>query len=271
MIPVSVILSKKCRVSGLVWLWLVLSLSFGAQSLAAEVQVIRLQHRPASEVLPLVEPLLEKGESVVGKESVLIVKAAPERISQLEDIVKVFDTPRIMLKVGVRQENGQVVDGSGVGFSSSGGERTDVQASRHLGNMRHSTENFVRVLDGEGAFISVGKEVPFTKELSVVAGRYNAVARSVEYKSVTTGFWVRPQVVGEKVYLDIAPQLMALGPKGEETIEFQKLHTQIVLDPGQWVDLAGQMNQADEVSAAIFRLNANAAENQGTIWVRVDR
>ena len=124
--------------------------------------------------------------------------------------------------------------------------------------MTQSTAHYIRVLEGEGAFIAVGQEVPFTRDLAVVAGKYNAYARSVEYKTVTTGFWVRPQMAGDKVLLDIAPQLMSVGGQREERIDFQKLHSRVLVEPGQWVDLAGQMQNSDELSAAIFRLNADS-------------
>ncbi|BCA79709.1 hypothetical protein [Desulfuromonas sp. AOP6] len=256
------------------WFWLIVLVCSlvgpPVEARSEAFRVIQLQHRFAGDILPLITPLLREGENVTGNDSVLILHASPDRLSDLTDLVTTLDTPRKTLKISVRQERAGGDGATRTGLVLSGPEQIYAGGTRTLGNRQQATESFLRVLEGEAALLVIGREVPFTTEIAVVAGKHRAFSRTVEYKSVTTGFWVRPKILGQKIFLEVVPHMMALGPQGEETLEFQELSTTVALSPGQWVDLGQQLQQADEVSSSIVRLHTHNSQGEGRIWIRVD-
>lgn len=233
-------------------------------------RVIQLQHRFAADILPLVAPLLNEGEKATGSDSVLILRASTGRLAELTDLITTLDRPRKTLKISLRQERARATGDLRVGLYRGGSDPLQPEGQRTLGNRQQTTESFLRVLEGETGLLILGREVPFTTAMAVIAGRHRGFSRTVEYKTVTTGFWVRPQVLGHKIFLEVAPHMMAQGPQGEETLELQELKTTVELPPGQWVDLGQQLQQADEVSSSIVRLQTGHTQGEGRVWIRVD-
>ncbi|MDW7646356.1 MAG: hypothetical protein SCI25_15105 [Desulfuromonadales bacterium] len=233
-------------------------------------RVIQLQHRFAADILPLVAPLLEEGEKATGSDSVLVLRASTGRLAELTDLITALDRPRKTLKISLRQTRAGQTGDLSAGFYRVGPDQFQAEGQRTLGNRQQTTESFLRVLEGETGLLILGREVPFTTAMTVFSGRHRGFSRTVEYKSVTTGFWVRPQVLGNKISLEVAPHMMAQGQQGEETLEFQQLKTTLELSPGQWVDLGQQLQQADEVSLSIVRLQTGLTQGEGRVWIRVD-
>jgi len=256
------------------WVWPIILvcilIGHATETRGEAFRVVQLQHRFAGDILPLLTPLLNEGERVTGNDSVLILQASPKRLSDLTDLVTALDTPKKTLKISVRQERAGGDSAIRTGLYQAGSDEVRAEGTRTLGNRQQTTESFLRVLEGEAALLVIGREVPFTTQMAAVAGRHRGFSRTIEYKSVTTGFWVRPKILGQRIFLEVSPHMMAQGPQGEETLEFQELNTTVELPPGQWVDLGQQLQQADEISSSIMRLQTHNSQGEGRVWIRVD-
>ncbi len=65
-----------------------LPLFFSICSYANEtvMEIIPLKYRPASELQPLISPLLESSEQIIANNSNLIIKATPTRLKELKSL-----------------------------------------------------------------------------------------------------------------------------------------------------------------------------------------
>ncbi len=264
--------------------------------MAAEIRVIPLQHRPAAELVPVVRGMIDQAGTVAAYENKLIVRADEETLAAVADLVKRLDTERQTLGIRVRQTlseghalreahaRGSLEAGDvGIGIVGTsprrggvmvGGAHPDdprVQYSRRIGNMQRSSEQFVQVLDGEEAFISVGQEVPFERELSVVAGYYFGISRALDFREVTTGFLVRPRLQGDHAALEITPHMAFLDGEAEDALTFQSLVTTVRIPVGVWYNLSGNLERHDEVSQAILSIGTGEGSRDSDVWILVEK
>lgn len=67
------------------------------------VEVISIYNRPASEIQPLLLPLLENTDQIVANGDSLIVKTSPERLQTITNLIRKLDNPLNNLLVTVIQ------------------------------------------------------------------------------------------------------------------------------------------------------------------------
>ena len=257
-------------------LTIILMLGFVVQG-AAEVRVLELKHRPAADLAATLEPLLGGESRLAVSGQRLILSGSSRELNELEKLVRQLDSPRQTLRLTVRQTADEVSAGSrvtmgtGIQWGESVGGQVTARGGRSLGTRAQAGEQFLMVLDGEEGFILVGQEVPFTSELAVVVGRHPVVGQRTELRKVSTGFRVRPTLVGESVWLEVAPQMMALeGGQGDAEMTFSTLVSSVQVPLGQWFSLGGHQEARDDVSRAILSRTAGVGNERREIFIRVD-
>ena len=65
------------------------NISFAAETI---IEVIPVYNRPASEIQPLINPMLENTDSVIADGSNLIVKTTPDRLNEIKKLINNLDT-----------------------------------------------------------------------------------------------------------------------------------------------------------------------------------
>ncbi len=275
---------------------LLLLLLMAQTALAGEFKVIPLQHRSAEELVKVVRPLLGKGGQATIYENKLIIKTDAASFASIEDLVRQLDIKRQTLRISVRQDrskgyvrregqasgaigNGRIRVGGGKTLSSRpgvvlGGDQPGdprVRYSRRLGNMQQSSEQFIQVLDGQQGLITVGQQVPFSRQLAVVTGRYSGVSRTLDFREVSTGFLVRPHLRGDSVTIEITPHMASLPGGAEQTLEFQALTTTVNIPFGVWYNLGGHLQDSDEISRAILAIGTGRGSQSAAVWVKVEK
>lgn len=234
----------------------------------SELKIITLQHRFADDLLPTITPMVGEDGTATGLRNQLIVRASPERIREIEIIVKQLDTARENRRITVNRNANQNsqnsrIDANGkvqIGEVTIGNNR---HAKPNRGNIyieettrttQQSSSQFLNVLDGERAFIRVGQYVPFTQEWIVLTSRFTQVEQFTDWQEISTGFAVRPRSFGNQVELEITPRIARLNTQG--TIDFEELTTTLRVQLGEWVDIGSTMQNHDEVSRKILELAA---------------
>jgi hypothetical protein len=262
-----------------------------AQAVEAELHVIPLKHRLAEEIVPALQPLLAPGESVSGMESQLIVRSGPQTFTQIKRLLAEIDTPRRNLRISVRQTaaSGPV---QGEGFTgnaprgdiriitTNGDRNTDgatlgspaadanlqLHSERHVTTKRDSSTQTLTVLDGGRAFLRVGETIPQVQPFLALAGKRLGVAAAIQYIDVTTGFEVEPRIRGEQIQLVVTPRLAFRSNQGAQTVDFQELRTEVLVKPGEWLDLGGAVQSTSAVHRQIL-----STGSEGTRFlIRVD-
>lgn len=244
----------------------------------ADVKVIELSHRPANELAAAIEPLLGRDSSVSAYSGKLILKGSAKELADIEKLVRQLDLRRSTLRLDLRQSATKLSSGQQAalgGRVQTGPESAAVLSGRFertLGTGSQNSDQFLLVLDGEEGYITVGREVPYTSELAVLAGQYLAVAQRTEFRQVSTGFRVRPQLLAEAVQLEVTPHMASLDQQAEGgELTFSTLTSKVVIPLGQWFNLGGHLESRDQVSAAILSRSLGAGQFQKQIYIKVDR
>ena len=233
-----------------------------------KIEVIPLKHRSASQIIPVLKPLVARGGTVTGMNDQLIVRTTPENLAALKQVLRRIDRPARRLRIIVRQDVAGTRSGSGSGQSvSDQGVRYDTLST--LSEGAQSNLHVVQTVDGKPAFISVGQAVPLPDQTVVVTTAGAAVQNSIHYRDVTSGFYVIPHVSGDDVTLQVAPQLESASHSGG-AIDIQHVQSTVSGRLGQWIELGGVQHDLAEGSRnEVVSTRRHDAQSR-TIWVKVE-
>ncbi len=247
-----------------------------------EFKIISLQHLFASDLLPIIEPMVGADGAANGMNNQLIVRASPERMREIEAVVAKLDVAKVNRKITVKSSNNvqsqqERVEATGavkVGKVTVANDRRvkpnsgRVEAESNTTNSNQTSNQFISVLDGERAFIRVGQIVPFTQEWVTITRRYVQIERTTDWQEISTGFAVRPRTVGNQVELEITPRIAKLNSQG--FIDFEDLKTVVNVKLGDWVDIGGAMQQNDDVSRKILGVQNVSSQQKSSLTIKVD-
>jgi type II secretory pathway component GspD/PulD (secretin) len=251
---------------------------------ATEFKIIDLQHRFAEDILPIIQPLVGNDGAATGMQNHLIIRASPEKMIEIEQVISTLDVARQNLKITVSHQNNlQTTDDSvavngrkrignvTIGtrkYPSNMPEGVQFDIENKQSNIRSNGNQFINVMDGESAYIKVGQSVPYTQEWVTLTRRYISVQKTTEFIDISTGFSVRPRTIGNQIELEITPRIAQLNQN--KYIDFEELSTIIRVDHGEWLDLGSTMQQKDEVSRAILNQNNNKQSQSNALSIRVE-
>ncbi len=255
---------------------LLLSLLLPANPCPAEIAIMRIHFRDASELLPLVEVLLSpEGKAFIDtRTNAIVVRDRSESIHQIRTFLAESDKPMEQVRIRFRflQEqlsserdismSGKV---SGKWGSVTTGKRKREGVSVHVGdkevNQRREGEAFITVVSGSPAYIGVGKAVPYTERWASLSRRYARLVETVSLQTMETGFEVKPVVAGDLVDLDIVPRISYEERGKRGIIHFTKASTRLTVVRGQWITIGGTSEQNNE---AIREILASATSNKSS-------
>jgi type II secretory pathway component GspD/PulD (secretin) len=255
-------------------LLLAISLAWGEES---AIQVVPLQHRTVEEVLPVLRPLLDKDGALSGMNGQLIIRTTPANMQQLKAVLSSIDRAPRRLVITVSQGEQSDDGNSGASVSGTvgagGGLRARVYSSSSA-SQRVSVQQ-VQVLEGRPALISIGQSLPLTERRVVRDGMTTRIEESTVQRDVSTGFYVLPRLVGDRVTLEISPQResvsRSLGRGGEEVrIDAQRLQTSVSGRLGEWMEIgAAVREQSGQESGVVYRSSGQGGQ-QGRVRVKVE-
>ena len=291
---------------------LVASLVSNLATAETEFKIISLRHRTANDVMPALEPFMHPDELLTGSDYNLFIRANPDTFAMIERILPTLDVARQNLRITI--SNSDVSNGTQSDFGLSGRQRvgdvtinlppqtntvtqsngqtitrqsSGIRVGKEYGlgvdaNQRNTqqtqhSQQFVNVQDGGQSFIKVGQIVPFTQRWITITQRYVIRQNVTDFREITTGFAVRPRIVGEnttnggignQVEVEITPRIMKLNQSG--TIDFQELTTVVRVNRGEWLDLGGLMQTRDDVSREILSQSQSNSNQSVKVMIKVD-
>lgn len=275
---------------------LLLTISSSIYAGMPEVHVIPLKHRLAEEVVPALRPLLAPGESLNSMDNRLILRTTPATLALIEKTLYEIDTVRRNLRISVRhagqdentQHNrgisGHVQKGStrivvsddqpnrsGISINGTGSNSAlQVRTESHSTRSQTSSAQNITVMDGGRAFLRVGESIPNIQQFLAWVGNRPALITGVQYRDVTTGFEVEPRILGERIALKVSPRLSFRADHGVQTVNFEELHTQLTVQPGEWVDLGTIVGNAHELNRRILSSPQRRSSDTSSFLIRVD-
>lgn len=271
------------RLYGLTQFLFVISLSLNAWAVT-DFKIITLQHRFVEDILPIIQPLAGDDGAITGMQNHLIIRASPEKMAEIEQIISTLDVARSNLKITVSRQNNLETSRNGVDVNgrkrignvaidtsryprrASDGVQIGIENNRSVSH-NHSNQ-FINVIDGGFAYIQVGQSIPFTQEWVTLTSRYASILRTTDFVEISTGFAVHPRTIGSQIELEITPRIAQFNQQGH--IDFDELRTVVRINKGEWFDFGATMQQKDEVSRAILSTRNSKQTQDNALSIRID-
>ena len=257
-----------------------------------QIEVIDLINRPASDVVPLVEPFVDKAGAIKGTDFKIILKSTPKNLREVKKLISEIDVALRKLVISVSTDRAGVIAEQEAQISGElGNEKVVVTSDRPVKDTskiiidegqqatvttrvystqtrrREPAVQKIQVQEGQWAMIRSGQSIPVAQRITNADG---TVTESISYKSVTSGFMVRPQLSGETVTLDIKPERASLSESGGGQIDTTQLHTSVNVKLGHWLELGATMASLQQNGSGILYQTQGQEQLNSGIFVKVD-
>ncbi len=264
----------------------------------AELEVIALKHRSAEELLPVIRPLLDKGDVASGMNYQLILRTSTYNLAQIKKLLESLDIALRNLQItvmqnvdsetvarlteisgsaGLSREARITVSGGGnnSGLNVDAGQGRDrlkahVISTRSLEDDRKTQK--LQVLEGSRALVHSGQSVAVPQRQVIQNQWGTRVIDSTRYQEVGSGFYVLPRVNGDRVTLEISAQNDSLAPGGgdQPTMRVQQTSSVISGRLGEWLEVGGLGQQKSSNDAAISTRSASQSREQRSVLIKVE-
>ena len=259
-----------------------------------KIEIIPLKNQLVGDVIPIIQPLVVEGGTVTGMNNQLIVKTTPSNLKQIKEVLSQIDNAPRRLMISVKQDvdgNFNVKEGGLSGRYKSGdvtikspdtsNAGTIIQGSDGDSFVRYRTletrsrsedRNVFRIqtLEGNPAYINTGQSVPIPTQTTVITGGGVVQNNGVEYRDVTSGFYVLPRIQGDIVTLLVAPELSRVSPNQAAIFDVQKVETTASGRLGEWIQLGGATQHYNDDSSANTISTKRRGQEQRNVLIKVE-
>jgi len=256
------------------WLLTVIVACWASLVAAQGLEVIELRSKTVAEVLPSLLPLVEAGGTLTGLNNQLFLRTSPDNRADIKRALAAIDKPARRLIIHVSQDRQQADSGRGAALGGElvlGGSRpsqvaAQVWDSRHA--RRDGSSQRVQTIEGERAFIQVGRSLPLPMRQIVRGPVGTVVNEGVVYRDVGSGFYASPRLSGRQVTLEITQQAEQMNdPRGG--IASQRLATTVRGQLGEWIELGGSGREGSEQHGG-FSVGTRDGHDRRTLWLMVE-
>ncbi len=269
---------------------------------ATQTAIITLNNRTPQDVISTLEPFLEKGGQIKAFENQLIIQSSASNIAALKDIIAKIDVAAAKLLITV--SNGHDKPSEITSITPNGdvtfGDEPDGPHTVTITTTRESDTQVssIPVDSGNVAFIKTGVTIPLIQDQYAGAANYRSdgqigglgangafsgenhargdareAENSYEYKNLSNGFYVKPQVVGKDVKLELSTMndqpTGTIGDTTQAAYTTFKAQTVITVPMSKWTYLGG--NEAQDRSNSTTTYHTSSRDtSQKSLWLRVD-
>ena len=206
-------------------------------------KLIKLNNGTCEELEPVARMYLSKDGKIVAipRLNALMVKDYVENIKKIEAILKSADIPSPMVRVTVNfmGRSQQTTTGIYAGAVPYGkywvvGVKPNFTSS----NQNVSSSVNMAIQSGSSGFFRVGENVPYKSWFYSYCTRHGYIkSEGIQFVSVSTGFFVSPQVRGDRIFVSIAPGISYFDGNKPGRIKFVEAASEVEVKDGQTVVL----------------------------------
>ncbi|MBI1194551.1 MAG: hypothetical protein GC138_01710 [Gammaproteobacteria bacterium] len=229
------------------------------------LDVIRLHHRSAAEVEPLIRDFVDKDGTLKAADFQLIVRTSVGNLKELRDLIAILDTPQRRLLVKVKQLSGDGAQQS---------DREDTRSIWRTGDGDDDRVQQIRVLEDQEAFIDVGREIPIVDFAVAQSQSGTIMEQKTRYVGTTTGFYVRVHLDGDRVRAEIFPhqKMRSGGLSSPPEFNAQTLHTTVSGNLGRWITIGASGDREHSPDVIEYSASApNSPARRILLQVRLDK
>ncbi len=246
----------------------------------AIIESVRLTHKTAEELIPLVKPLLGNHATVAGEGQRMFIRTTPKYMEQVKQLVSDLDTPVHQLEISlsynpaVLKENTQVADNvllesdtATIRIYQPGdtAEKTEYYTTR--GRQISDDTYSVRVLEDKWATIKTGMSIPVVERHH---NRDGTVTETIHYKELNTGFRLKPRLTGDKVTLDVSAFGASESRLGGGKLKQYQTDTSFRVTLGKWFPVSANTGRPVEQAGKRVYGTRRSSEQERLIYIKVD-
>jgi hypothetical protein len=261
------------------------------------MEVLPLNHSRSEEMLPAINGILDGQGSVVVIQNKLVIRATPQKIAQIKNLLQQIDTPlqnlRITVRQGVRRniEKQDMSVSANVAVGDSGQVMIGPQPKPRNGNnvmgrldnnslAGHFSHNDlaerdlisqqILTLEGHPAIIQVTQSFPTTVRRSGENPDGTYEEELLVFREATIGFSVVPRLVGkdDEVILEISPVHSKL--KGGR-MESHGAQTTVRGKLGKWIEIGGIDYTESLINRELYSESKIKSREKRTIFLKVEK
>lgn len=259
------------------------------------LEVITLKYRTADQVIPLLEPFVDRDGSINGMQNQLIIRTSPANLAEIRKILDQVDARPRQLLITVRQDvdlataqreaevSGRVSVGNGASVTvpgsrtrneglivagGSGGTPLRGRISARDVLASDASTQRVQVLEGNVAFIRVGQSVPVPSRQIVQTPQGTQIVESTQFRDFNTGFQVLPRVAGDTVTVEINPQRERAG-RFPGSGNVQGVSTVVSAPLGEWMEIGGTSESGSVQSSGNLGLRSQSGSERRSVLLMV--
>jgi len=245
---------------------------------AQDLSTLELFHRLPEEVMPLIQPLLGPGDIVIPARDRLILKADPDKVEEVRDLVRQLDKSPHRLLITVAQGR----DLSTETLNAQGRLRgridlnrpadPDIRIRGHIYQLEgrdsagHTQQ--LQTLEGQSAHIEVGEQIPIPTQSYYGYGY--GYGENIEYRPATTGFAVTPRLSGSEVTIELSPWSDRLSRDRFGVIDTQSAHTVIRAALGEWIEIGGLAETSVREESGLGSRSYSTRRQQNRIFLKAE-
>ena len=261
------------------------------------IEVIQLKHRTTNEIIPLIDPFLDKQGALSGMQGKLIIRTTPENLREIKQLLNEIDnaprrlmitvkqnvdsvTARNLLKLSgnIRKKGTQVKIAGRTGKrglvskNSFGKSNLNVQAHNNQHLEKDNNTQQIQVLDGGHALIHIGKSLPIPLRNIIHTPQGTHVIESTQFRDATVGFTVIPSVRGNNVTLEVISQRNRPDHQlSGGAINVQQINTSVSGRLGEWINLGNmERNKFSQSFSPNSPYNERITNEQRMVLIKVE-
>ncbi len=259
----------------------------GTALFAGDYAVIKVNHRPAVELVEAVRALLSPEGTVIADErnNTLIIMDSPAVLKQCRELVTSLDVAsrhvrlrvtfyeardrhEVDLSVRWRYRDGGFMignfedgrGGEGLTVGGFGGAVAD-------GKTSVTTQDLLVMSGGSGRFVT-GANVPISDDVLIRFRDHGIIREGVIFREVSTGFIFTPTILNTEVHLDITPFFSYFADGEEGSIVFYEAATTVSIPDGRTVIIAENETDTGRLVGDIFS-GFSKSDTSGSFYISV--
>ncbi len=237
---------------------------------AQQTHIISLHYRSAIEMIPILEPLLDKDGVITAAQDKLVIRASKENIRDIEKVLKEIDVAAKRLRISVTLDAARVREeqrSQGQLTIDQRGASAQVQIYSTQPRYQGVSTQAIQTTEGQWSSLQTGQAIPIVERQKNPDG---SVSETTRYKDVTQGFDVLPRVSGQQVTLSIRPRMSHLSREGGGKLEVQQMETTLSGKLGEWMSIGGIVSNEHAFQNDGHLSTRRHTDDKDELYVKVD-